>query len=80
LTSADRHLIPYHDGERHGCLPAYRFRARTDRLGTIVLYGGSDSYIEEFFPILTGFCDAGYDVVAFEGRVRAAPCTSTAWR
>jgi pimeloyl-ACP methyl ester carboxylesterase len=67
LTSADRHLIRYDDGERRGCLPAYRFPARTDRLGTIVLFGGSDSYIEEFFPILTAFCDAGYDVVAFEG-------------
>lgn len=31
------------------------------------MFGGFDSYIEEFFPILLSFQDKGWDVVAFEG-------------
>jgi len=35
--------------------------------GTIVLFGGFDSYIEEFFSIMMNLRDQGHDVVAFEG-------------
>jgi pimeloyl-ACP methyl ester carboxylesterase len=31
------------------------------------VFGGFDSYIEEFFPILMSFQDKGWNVVAFEG-------------
>jgi pimeloyl-ACP methyl ester carboxylesterase len=35
--------------------------------GTIVMHGGFDSYIEEFYSWMRYFSDRGYDVVAFEG-------------
>ena len=47
-------------------LPGYRFTPARPR-DTIVLFGGFDSYIEEFIPILLTLRDAGFDVVAFEG-------------
>ena len=49
-----------------GMLPAFRFTADEPR-GTIVAFGGFDSYIEESFPILLGLRDRGWTVVAFEG-------------
>jgi pimeloyl-ACP methyl ester carboxylesterase len=35
--------------------------------GTIVLFGGFDSYIEESFPMQRYFAQAGYDVISFDG-------------
>ncbi|MBC8274782.1 MAG: alpha/beta fold hydrolase [Chloroflexi bacterium] len=35
--------------------------------GTIVMFGGFDSYIEEFYSWMGYFADHGYKVVAFEG-------------
>jgi pimeloyl-ACP methyl ester carboxylesterase len=49
-----------------GYLPYYRFTPRTPR-DTAILFGGFDSYIEEFLPILLALCDRGFDVIAFEG-------------
>ncbi len=49
-----------------GFLPSYRLTP-SDPRSTLVVFGGFDSYIEEFFPILVALRDAGYDVVAFEG-------------
>src|SRR5438034_11563766 len=31
------------------------------------MFGGFDSYVEDFLPILTTMRDRGFDVVAFEG-------------
>jgi len=64
VGAADRHLIPYGQGR----LPAYRF-APVDHAarGVLVVFGGFDSYIEEWFPILLALRDMGYDVIAFEG-------------
>lgn len=67
LTAASRQLLPYQDGQRAGFLPAYRFPAGGEQRGSIVLHGGGDSYIEEFFPVLSPFTAAGYEVIAFEG-------------
>ena len=47
-------------------LPAWAFSAPEAR-GTLVLFGGFDSYVEEFFPILASLLDKGWNVVAFEG-------------
>ena len=47
-------------------LPVYRF-VSSQPLDTVVIFGGFDSYIEEFFPIFLALRDAGVDVVAFEG-------------
>jgi alpha-beta hydrolase superfamily lysophospholipase len=35
--------------------------------GTLVVFGGFDSYIEEFFPILALLRDKGWSIVGFEG-------------
>jgi hypothetical protein len=53
--------VPY-DGS---WLPAYRFGA-PDK-GTMVIHGGFDSYVEEFFPLMLAFAHDGYQVVCFEG-------------
>ena len=62
VDEAQRYQIPYLSGQ----LYAYRFTAPNPR-GTIVVFGGFDSYIEEWFPALLFLRDAGYDVVGFDG-------------
>jgi alpha-beta hydrolase superfamily lysophospholipase len=62
MTDRDRDRIPFGDG----WLPAYRFGVENAK-GTIVLFGGFDSYIEELFPIMDRLNLAGWDVVGFEG-------------
>jgi pimeloyl-ACP methyl ester carboxylesterase len=58
--------VPYVvDGTRF-VLPAYRFTPQRCK-GTIVFFGGFDSYIEELTPALFYLRDAGYEVIAFEG-------------
>ena len=47
-------------------LKAYRFGKPRSR-GTIALFGGFDSYVEELFPMLSEFARRGHDVVAFDG-------------
>jgi alpha-beta hydrolase superfamily lysophospholipase len=47
-------------------LPTWSFPAPRPR-GTMVIFGGFDSYIEEFFPILAILQQKGFNVVAFEG-------------
>lgn len=62
FTANDRILIPYESG----MLSAYRIIPKRLK-GTIVLFGGFDSYIEEWFPAMYTLCDGGYEVVAFDG-------------
>jgi alpha-beta hydrolase superfamily lysophospholipase len=66
LDQIERHIIPYANGRVEGFLPAYRFTPAQSK-GTIVFFGGFDSYIEELMRALFYLLDAGYDVVAFEG-------------
>ena len=49
-----------------GWLPAYRLTPINPR-GTLVVFGGFDSYIEEWLPAALVFRDAGYDTILFEG-------------
>ena len=49
-----------------GWLPAYRLTPKNPR-GTLVVFGGFDSYIEEWLPAALVFRDAGYDTILFEG-------------
>ena len=50
-----------------GCvLRAYRFES-TARRGKLVLFGGFDSYIEEWWPMFRHLNRLGFDVTAFEG-------------
>jgi pimeloyl-ACP methyl ester carboxylesterase len=62
INEAARFHIPCEDGQ----LYAYRLTPPTPK-STIVVFGGFDSYIEEWFPALLFLRDAGYDVVAFDG-------------
>jgi len=39
----------------------------SNKRGTIVLHGGNDSFIEEFYPVIRYFADHGYEMIAFEG-------------
>ena len=59
----ERHLIPY----GAGALSAARLSPRGPSRGTIVIHGGFDSFIEEFFCFWRFFRDLGYEVVAFDG-------------
>jgi pimeloyl-ACP methyl ester carboxylesterase len=49
-----------------GWLPAYRLTPIKPK-GTLVIFGGFDSYIEEWLPAALVFRDAGYDTILFEG-------------
>jgi alpha-beta hydrolase superfamily lysophospholipase len=62
ITEDEQYQIAY----QAGFLPVYRFTPQQAK-ATLVLFGGYDSYIEEFFPIAFFFVEAGYDVVIFEG-------------
>ena len=66
LDQLQRHRIAYTDGTNEGMLPAYRFTPAQTK-GTIVFFGGFDSYIEELTAAFFYLRDAGYEVVAFEG-------------
>jgi pimeloyl-ACP methyl ester carboxylesterase len=62
ITDNQQYAVPYESAT----LKAYRFQPEQPK-GTIVMFGGYDSYIEEYFSTMTFFCDAGYDVISFEG-------------
>jgi pimeloyl-ACP methyl ester carboxylesterase len=49
-----------------GWLPAYRFTPAQPK-GTLIVFGGFDSYIEEWLPAALFFREAGYDTIMFEG-------------
>lgn len=59
---AESTVVPY----LRSALPVYRLTSPEHR-DTLVVFGGFDSYIEEFFPILLAIRDLGFNVVAFEG-------------
>jgi pimeloyl-ACP methyl ester carboxylesterase len=63
-SGAARHEVAY----AGAALPAYRLAAfGAPARGTVLLHGGFDSLIEEFFAIWERIAAAGFDVVAFEG-------------
>lgn len=47
-------------------LPAYKLQAEQEK-GIIVVHGGYDSFIEEFFPIIRELPKSGYTIIMFEG-------------
>lgn len=61
-------LIPFGDGK----ISSYRFTPAAP-CGTIVVFGGFDSYIEEWFRAAFTLESAGYDVVLFEGPGQGTP-------
>ncbi|MFI7582653.1 alpha/beta fold hydrolase [Kocuria sp. M1N1S27] len=63
-TPVVRHEIPC----AGGTVPAYRLPATGPPTGsTVLLHGGFDSLIEEFFPLWQRVAAAGFDVIAFDG-------------
>lgn len=59
-----RHKVPYSDSY----LPALEVQpSTTSSKGTILMFGGFDSVIEEFYVMWMHFASAGYRVIAFEG-------------
>ena len=66
IKDSDRFAISYEQDSRKVTMPAYRFTPDQPK-GSIVIFGGSDSCIEEFFPVLMVLVERGYDIVLFEG-------------
>ncbi len=62
VRDENHHWIRYGSSK----LSAYRFTPPAPH-GTVVVFGGFDSYIEELFSIQLYFRDAGFDVIGFEG-------------
>ena len=61
IRAEDIIAVPYPGG----VLPAYRFGS--PHRGTVVLFGGFDSYLEEFLPMMLALAHGGYQVIGFEG-------------
>ncbi len=60
----ERFLVPY----EHAHLPAIRVSSTQPSCrGTIVIHGGFDSYIEEFYSLAVYFSSHGFDIIMFEG-------------
>ncbi len=60
----EQFTVPY-DG---AFLPAMRVSpSGGEKRSTIVMHGGFDSFIEEFYSWMRYFADLGYEVIAFEG-------------
>lgn len=60
----ERFDVPYNNT----FLPAIRvLPISEEKKGTIVLHGGFDSFLEEFYSWMSFFSDRGYEVIAFEG-------------
>ena len=72
-TGSRRRCAPYTTSlptrchTRGSALPAIDLHPEEESGATIVVFGGFDSYIEEFLPMLATMVDAGHRVVAFEG-------------
>jgi dienelactone hydrolase len=59
-----RHQVPY----AGAALPAYSLPSTgSSSRGTVLVHGGFDSLIEEFYPIWQRIAAVGFDVIAFEG-------------
>ncbi len=59
----ERAHVPYENAE----LPVLLSKVKGDCKGTIVMFGGNDSYLEELFFIMLYMKNSGYNVYLFEG-------------
>jgi pimeloyl-ACP methyl ester carboxylesterase len=59
----ERVAVPY----QNAFLPAIHIQAKGNTKGIIVIHGGFDSFIEEFYSWMKYFSSHGYEVIAFEG-------------
>ncbi len=59
----ERIAVPYGPSHLHG----FRLTPSGPNRGTILIHGGFDSFIEEFYPLGAAMCETGYEVVMFDG-------------
>jgi hypothetical protein len=71
----ERHKVPY----GNAYLPALKVSMQAEaKLGTIVIHGGFDSFIEEFYSMALYFSDLGYEIIMFDvGQARAGHSNSS---
>ena len=55
--------IPY----ENGYLSAIKMMPEGEKRGTLLIHGGFDSFIEEWFYVMKYFASKGYEVIGFEG-------------
>lgn len=72
LSDAYIQSIPYTYNGKPAFLSSYHFKP-FDPKDTIVIFGGSDSYNEEFLPILIPLSEMGYEIILFEGPGQGTP-------
>lgn len=59
----ERHRVPYEGA----FLPALLIPSVSEKRGTILMHGGFDSFIEEWYSMMAYFSNHGYEVIGFEG-------------
>ena len=62
-SEQERSRIPY----GNTFLPAIRLAPSNRPKGTILLHGGFDSFLEEWYPVMRYLAGHGYEVIGFEG-------------
>jgi pimeloyl-ACP methyl ester carboxylesterase len=65
----EQHKVPY----AAGFISAMHLPAEGQKKGTVLIHGGFDSFIEEFYGIWKLFSEGGYEVIAFEGPGQGEP-------
>lgn len=60
----ERAFIPYTDDTK---IPIIKIVAKGEKRGTIVIHGGFDSFIEEWYYIMEYLSSNNFDVIGFEG-------------
>ena len=59
----EKHTVPY----KGVFLPTLRILSAYGKKGTILIHGGFDSFIEEWYSMMKYFSNHGYEVIGFEG-------------
>jgi pimeloyl-ACP methyl ester carboxylesterase len=59
----EKHEVPY----ENSFLTSLRIHQVGTKKGTIVIHGGFDSFIEEFYSMMKYFSNYGFEVIGFEG-------------
>ncbi len=59
----ERISVPYGNNQLHG----FRLIPILSSKGIILIHGGFDSYIEEFYTLGAAMCEYGYEVIMFDG-------------
>ncbi|UTW62869.1 alpha/beta hydrolase [bacterium SCSIO 12741] len=69
VNSEDCKYIPYDNG----FIPAMRYAAKGKKTETLLIFGGFDSFMEEFCLIAQTFTKRGIEVICFEGPGQGEP-------